>query len=152
MGLSLDERIHSNPRLERWTNQFCFRYRLHYSLLGCHWMNESTRTWDSRDKLICSVSGTDCIIAYWAVTGWTNPLEPETNQFCFWYRLHYSLWGCHWMNDSTRTRDSRDELISSVSGTDCIIAYGAVTGWTNPLEPETREVNKSVLFLVQTAL
>ncbi len=144
MELLLDERIHSNPRQ------------------------------------ISSVSGTDCIIAYGAVTGWTNPLEPETwerltNQFCFWYRLHYSLWSCHWMNESTRTRDSRGELISSVSGTDCIIAYGAVTGWTNPLEPETNQFcfwyrlhyslwgchwmnestrtrDKSVLFLVQTAL
>ncbi len=42
MGLSRDERMTRKTRsLERWTNQFSFRLRLHrLSLWGCHVMNE----------------------------------------------------------------------------------------------------------------
>ncbi len=41
-----------------------------------------------------------------------------------------------------RTNDSIDELINSLSGTNCIgLAYEAVTWWTNDSNPKTREVN-----------
>ncbi len=51
----------------------------------------------------------------------------------FSLRLHrFSLWGCHVMNERLKPEDSRDELINSLSGSDCIgYAYGAVTWWTN---------------------
>ncbi len=42
-------------------------------------------------------------------------------------------------NDS---KDSIDELINSLSGSNCIgLAYEAVTWWTNDSNPKTRKVN-----------
>ncbi len=47
----------------------------------------------------------------------------------FSLRLHrFSLWGCHVRIERLKPEDSRDELINSLSGSDCIdYAYGAVT-------------------------
>ncbi len=47
----------------------------------------------------------------------------------FSLRLHrFSLWGGHVMNERLKPEDSRDELINSLSGSNCIaLAYGTVT-------------------------
>ncbi len=60
-------------------------------------------------------------------------------QLSFRLRLHWlSLWGFNVMNEQVKTKDSKGELINSLSGSDCIgLAYWAVTWWTNDSNPKT---------------
>ncbi len=89
---------------------------------------------DLRDELINTLSGSDCVgLAYeavtWRTTTQTRRLERWTNQYSFrlWLR-GFSVWGCHVTNDRLKPEDSRDELINTLSGSDCRgLAYEAVT-------------------------